>query len=45
MNSIDNECVWHPYARIPNEVQTHTVMSANGVYLTLDSDKKIIDGM
>ncbi len=45
MNSIDNECVWHPYAKIPNEVQTHTVKSAYGVYLTLDSDKKIIDGM
>jgi adenosylmethionine-8-amino-7-oxononanoate aminotransferase len=45
MNSFEINNVWHPYARVPNEVSTHQVKSAKGVYLTLDKDYKVIDGM
>ena len=45
MNTFDQAHIWHPYAKIPNEVSTHVVKSAEGVYLNLESDKRIVDGM
>ncbi|MDP6103102.1 MAG: adenosylmethionine--8-amino-7-oxononanoate transaminase [Gammaproteobacteria bacterium] len=45
MNSFEISNVWHPYARVPNEVPTHLVKSAKGVYLTLENNHKVIDGM
>jgi len=45
MNTFDQAHIWHPYAKIPNEVNTHVVKSADGVYLNLENDKRVIDGM
>ncbi len=45
MNTFDQAHIWHPYAKIPNEVSTHVVKSAEGVYLNLENDKRIVDGM
>ena len=45
MNTFDQAHIWHPYAKIPNEVSTHVVQSAEGVYLNLESDKRVVDGM
>jgi len=45
MNTFDQAHIWHPYAKIPNEVSTHVVKSAEGVYLNLESDKRVVDGM
>ena len=45
MNQFDQNNLWHPYAKIPNTISSHHVFSAEGVYLNLDSGKKVIDGM
>ena len=45
MNKFDQAHIWHTYAKIPNEVSTHVVKSAEGVYLNLESDKRVVDGM
>ncbi|MDB2590078.1 adenosylmethionine--8-amino-7-oxononanoate transaminase [Candidatus Thioglobus sp.] len=45
MNTFDQVHIWHPYAKVPNEVSTHVVKSADGVYLNLESDKRVVDGM
>lgn len=45
MDTFDNQHIWHPYAKIPNETLTYLVESAKGVYLTLEGGKRIIDGM
>ncbi|MBT6753103.1 MAG: aminotransferase class III-fold pyridoxal phosphate-dependent enzyme, partial [Candidatus Thioglobus sp.] len=45
MDTFDQNHIWHPYAKIPNEVKTHVVESADGVYLNLAGDKRVIDGM
>ncbi len=45
MNTFDNQHIWHPYAKIPNEIPTYLVESAKGVYLTLEGGKRVIDGM
>ena len=45
MNLFDQNNLWHPYAKIPNTISSHQVTSAEGVYLNLDSGKKVIDGM
>ncbi|BBB23865.1 adenosylmethionine-8-amino-7-oxononanoate aminotransferase [Isorropodon fossajaponicum endosymbiont JTNG4] len=45
MNTFDNQHIWHPYAKIPNELPTYLVESAKGVYLTLEGGKRVIDGM
>lgn len=45
MDTFDNQHIWHPYAKIPNEVPAHLVESAKGVYLTLAGGKCVIDGM
>ncbi|KAA0443069.1 MAG: adenosylmethionine--8-amino-7-oxononanoate transaminase [Candidatus Thioglobus sp.] len=45
MEAFDQQHIWHPYAKIPNQIPTHLVDSAKGVYLTLANGKQIIDGM
>jgi len=45
MNQFDQNSLWHPYAKIPNTTSSYQVTSAEGVYLNLDSGKKVIDGM
>jgi len=43
--NFDEEHIWHPYAKIPNVVPTYLVESADNVYLNLEGDKRVIDGM
>ena len=43
--NFDNQNIWHPYAKIPNAVPTYLVESADTVYLNLEGDKRVIDGM
>ncbi|NYT52560.1 MAG: adenosylmethionine--8-amino-7-oxononanoate transaminase [Candidatus Vesicomyosocius endoextente] len=45
MDTFDNQHIWHPYAKIPNEVPTYLVESAEGVYLILEGGNRVIDGM
>ena len=43
--NFDDQHIWHPYAKIPNAVPTYLVESADNVYLNLEGDKRVIDGM
>ena len=43
--TFDQQHVWHPYASIPNNQPPFLVKSAQGVYLQLDNDQSVIDGM
>lgn len=45
MQDFDHNHIWHPYGKIPNDVRTHLVESAQGVYLHLENGKKVVDGM
>ncbi len=45
MDTFDQAHIWHPYAKVPNEITSYLVESANGVYLTLEDGHQIIDGM
>ncbi len=45
MDTFDQQNLWHPYAKVPNPIAAHKVHSAKGVYLNLDKDKRVIDGM
>ncbi len=45
MNTFDNQNIWHPYAKIPNDIPTHLVESAEGVCLQLADGRRVIDGM
>ncbi len=45
MSAFDQQHIWHPYAKVPNSVPAHKVHSAEGVYLHLDNNKRVIDGM
>ena len=45
MDTFDHNHIWHPYASIPNKIKTHKVLSADGVYLNLENNTKVIDGM
>ena len=41
----DRQHVWHPYAAMPNPLPVFPVRSAQGVTLTLEDGRQIIDGM
>ena len=43
--NIDEQHIWHPYAKIPNTVASHLVESADGVYLNFKNGNRVIDGM
>jgi len=45
MDTFDHQHIWHPYAKIPNEISTYLVESADDVYLNLSDGKRVIDGM
>ena len=45
MDAFDNQHIWHPYAKVPSPIKVHKVLSADGVYLNLEGDKRVIDGM
>ncbi|NET50543.1 MAG: adenosylmethionine--8-amino-7-oxononanoate transaminase, partial [Merismopedia sp. SIO2A8] len=41
----DRHHVWHPYSAMPNPLPVFPVQSAQGVYLTLEDGRTVIDGM
>ena len=43
--SFDKEHVWHPYASMQNPLSVYPVVAAEGVYLTLQDGRQLIDGM
>ncbi len=43
--SFDAKHIWHPYSSMVLPGQIHEVVSAQGVYLTLEDGRQIIDGM
>lgn len=45
MDTFDQQQIWHPYAKIPNEIPTYLVESADGACLNLVGDIQVIDGM
>ncbi|HIM96237.1 MAG TPA: adenosylmethionine--8-amino-7-oxononanoate transaminase, partial [Gammaproteobacteria bacterium] len=45
MDTFDQQHIWHPYAKVPNEIATYLVESANGVYLNLADGTQVVDGM
>ncbi|CAC9591118.1 Adenosylmethionine-8-amino-7-oxononanoate aminotransferase (EC 2.6.1.62) [uncultured Gammaproteobacteria bacterium] len=45
MDTFDQQHIWHPYAKVPNLNSAYKVLSADGVYLNLEGDKRVIDGM
>ena len=45
MDTFDQQHIWHPYAKVPNEIATYLVKSASGVHLNLAGDSQVIDGM
>ncbi len=42
---IDNQYVWHPYSSTHSEIPVFAVKSAQGVYITLEDGRQLIDGM
>ena len=42
---FDREHIWHPYSDLPSNIAPYQVVSARGVYLTLKSGVRVIDGM
>lgn len=45
MDTFDQQHIWHPYAKVPNEISTYLVESADGAHLNLEGDIKVVDGM
>lgn len=43
--NFENRHIWHPYTRLPTEVPPYPVHSADGVRLTLEDGREMIDGM
>jgi adenosylmethionine-8-amino-7-oxononanoate aminotransferase len=41
----DKKHVWHPYSSTHSDIPVFAVESANGVYLTLEDGRQLIDGM
>ena len=39
--NIDEQHIWHPYAKIPNTVPSHLVESADGVYLNFKNGNRV----
>ncbi|WP_428088081.1 adenosylmethionine--8-amino-7-oxononanoate transaminase [Candidatus Thioglobus sp.] len=45
MDTFDQQHIWHAYAKTPSPNANYKVLSADGVYLNLAGDKRVIDGM
>jgi len=45
MDTFDQQHIWHPYAKVPNEIATYLVESADGACLNLEGNQQVIDGM
>lgn len=43
--NYDRDHIWHPYTSVKTPSLIHEVVSANGVRLTLDDGREVIDGM
>ncbi len=41
----EQEHLWHPYAAMPSQSRVYQVLSAEGIYLTLENGKEVMDGM
>ncbi|MEE8481874.1 MAG: aminotransferase class III-fold pyridoxal phosphate-dependent enzyme, partial [Acidiferrobacterales bacterium] len=44
-NNVDKEHIWHPYSAMNSDLPVYEVASANGVRLTLEDGRELIDGM
>ena len=42
---FDQQHIWHPYTSLTKPLPTYPVVSATGVYLTLEDGTELIDGM
>ncbi|WP_343153950.1 adenosylmethionine--8-amino-7-oxononanoate transaminase [Buchnera aphidicola (Mindarus keteleerifoliae)] len=42
---FNSKHIWHPYDSIKNPLPCYPIISAKGIYLTLNNGKKLIDGM
>ena len=42
---FDANHIWHPYSRTVNRNDIHPVTGADGIYLTLNDGRRLIDGM
>ncbi|MCK5901650.1 MAG: adenosylmethionine--8-amino-7-oxononanoate transaminase [Cocleimonas sp.] len=45
LQQYDREHIWHPYTSMLNPSPVFPVASAEGVYLTLETGEKLVDGM
>lgn len=45
MNKTDHNHIWHPYTTAINSMENLLVKSAKGVYLELENNTRLIDGM
>ncbi len=43
--AVDRAHVWHPYGPMPGRTSPLVVRSAQGVRLTLDDGRELVDGM
>ncbi|MCP4680596.1 MAG: adenosylmethionine--8-amino-7-oxononanoate transaminase [Deltaproteobacteria bacterium] len=43
--AFDRRSVWHPYASVSNPLHAYPVASAQGVRLTLEDGRELVDGM
>jgi adenosylmethionine-8-amino-7-oxononanoate aminotransferase len=42
---FDQQHIWHPYTSLTKPLPTYPVVSAQGVYLTLENGTELVDGM